>query len=551
MKKLTDSPSFKPLCVIFMSLIFLPLAFFAQVVSLAGRFAFYDAPGVDEAVDELLRERLITDLAAHHIRLTHRGFFDFVFSFRSASVVFLAILSAVFLLALALLLSRAGVARGSDDTSLNHFDRMPPDLALALWAAGAWLISSNMSRRWARLSSSLISLPVTIMKQTAWALVLMLITLWLLYTGAARLRSGPIWRGALTLRLWRLCSNGLELLLGHLSRVAAGARLDRLMALIASAFLALQLGGALLTALVSVPAGVAILAVSDAALCSFLLIGAGQLRELISDGEKLASGEDPRRRDYSGMYPHLRRHGEDLSSIGDGLSRAVDQRLRAERMRTELIANVSHDIRAPLTSIINYSDLLQKPHTEEEARQYLDVISRKSEKLKVLITDLVDAAKASSGAVDVDLAPTDLTELIGQAMAEYSAALSDAGLTPVVTMPEERLTVLADGKHLWRILDNLLCNAVKYAQPGTRLYVEAESTGTRAIIYVKNTSRDKLNISGEELMERFVRGDRSRSSDGSGLGLSIAGSLAELMGGRLYVTVDGDLFKARVELKLA
>ena len=251
------------------------------------------------------------------------------------------------------------------------------------------------------------------------------------------------------------------------------------------------------------------------------------------------------------MCPHLRRHGEDLSSIGDGLSRAVDQRLRAERMRTELIANVSHDIRAPLTSIINYSDLLQKPHTEEEARQYLDVISRKSEKLKVLITDLVDAAKASSGAVDVDLAPTDLTELIGQAMAEYSAALSDAGLTPVVTMPEERLTVLADGKHLWRILDNLLCNAVKYAQPGTRLYVEAESTGTRAIIYVKNTSRDKLNISGEELMERFVRGDRSRSSDGSGLGLSIAGSLAELMGGRLYVTVDGDLFKARVELKLA
>ena len=212
-------------------------------------------------------------------------------------------------------------------------------------------------------------------------------------------------------------------------------------------------------------------------------------------------------------------------------------------MKTELITNVSHDIKTPLTSIINYVDLLEKPHTEEEQKAYVEVLSRQSQRLKKLIDDLMEMSKASTGNIQVDIGEIDAVEAVTQALGEFADKLTAAGLTPVFHQSEENIMLLADGRLLWRAMSNVLSNAVKYALPGTRLYVDVSATQDKAIISFKNISGAQLNISAEELMERFVRGDCSRNTEGSGLGLNIAKSLMELQKGQLQLLVDGDLFK--------
>ena len=219
--------------------------------------------------------------------------------------------------------------------------------------------------------------------------------------------------------------------------------------------------------------------------------------------------------------------------------------MKSERFKTELITNVSHDLKTPLTSIVSYVDLLKKePIESESAQEYIDVLDRQSQKLKKLTADLVDASKASSGALPVHSEKLDLGELLRQSAGEYTEKFAAAGIAPVLLVPEGETYVTADGRLLWRVLDNLLGNAVKYAQSGTRLYLELVQDETETVLTLKNISREPLNIPAEELMERFVRGDGSRHTDGSGLGLSIAKSLMELMGGKLALTLDGDLFKA-------
>ena len=251
------------------------------------------------------------------------------------------------------------------------------------------------------------------------------------------------------------------------------------------------------------------------------------------------------------MFLDFKAHGEDLNRIGEGLSLAVEDRLKSERMKTELITNVSHDLKTPLTSIVNYVDLLKKEELTGTAGEYVEVLDRQSARLKKLTEDLVEASKASTGNLHVTLESVDLGEFLDQAQAEYSARLVTADLQAVAEEPEKKLLARSDGRYLWRIMDNLLGNVCKYAMPHTRVYLSARKEGEYAVLSVKNISRERLNISADELMERFVRGDSSRNTEGSGLGLSIAQSLAALMGGRLELTVDGDLFKAEVYLPLA
>ena len=192
-------------------------------------------------------------------------------------------------------------------------------------------------------------------------------------------------------------------------------------------------------------------------------------------------------------------------------------------------------------------DLLKnEPIENERAREYIEVLDRQSQRLKKLTADLVEASKASSGALSVTREPVDLNELVRQSTGEYAERFAAASMTPVLTLPEKETVVTADGRLLWRVLDNLLTNAVKYSLPGTRIYLDVERGEASTVLSVKNISREPLNIPAEELMERFVRGDASRSSEGSGLGLSIARSLMELMGGELRLTLDGDLFKAEL-----
>ena len=250
------------------------------------------------------------------------------------------------------------------------------------------------------------------------------------------------------------------------------------------------------------------------------------------------------------MFGKFRSFAESLNSMAEASRLAAERQLKSERMKTELITNVSHDIKTPLTSIINYVDLLKKPHSDAEGQQYLEVLDRQSQKLKKLIVDLMDMSKASTGNMTVELAPMDAAEAVNQALGEFSDKLALAGLEPLFRCSRDTVMIRADGRLLWRVLSNLLGNAVKYAMPGTRMYVDLMTAQSNAVLSIKNISRDQLNVDAEELMERFVRGDASRNTEGSGLGLNIAKSLVELQGGQMHLTVDGDLFKVTIVMPL-
>ncbi len=266
----------------------------------------------------------------------------------------------------------------------------------------------------------------------------------------------------------------------------------------------------------------------------------------------IARGDLEYQIDTRHMPYDLRLQAEDLNNISVGLAGAVDEKMKSERFKAELITNVSHDLKTPLTSIINYVNLLKSTQqTDPKAIDYIEVLDRKSQRLKKLTEDLVEASKASTGVLSVTREKIGMSQLIDQATAEWEEKLSDRRLTLVTTLPEGETWVYADGRHLWRVIDNLLSNCAKYAMEGTRVYLDLERGKGQVALSVKNISRDPLNVPAERLMERFVRGEESRSTEGSGLGLSIARSLTELQGGAFDLAVDGDLFKAIVTLPQA
>jgi len=268
------------------------------------------------------------------------------------------------------------------------------------------------------------------------------------------------------------------------------------------------------------------------------------LHRLKKGGEHIAAGNLSHQIHLSGLFGPLRSHAQTLNHISDGMSRAVEDRLKSERFRTELITNVSHDLKTPLTSIVNYIDLLKKENIDSPtAAEYIEVLDRQSARLKKLTEDLVEASKASTGNLEVVPVACELGEFLSQCAGEYREKLEQNQLELIVSQPEWPVSIYADGRHLWRVFDNLLNNVCKYAQPGTRVYLNLEVLNKKAVIIFRNTSRYALNVSGEELMERFVRGDSSRHTEGSGLGLSIARSLTELQQGTMDIYVDGDLFK--------
>jgi signal transduction histidine kinase len=266
----------------------------------------------------------------------------------------------------------------------------------------------------------------------------------------------------------------------------------------------------------------------------------------------MAGGNIHKKTDASNLFFIFRKQAESLNSLGDGLQAAVQAQMKSERLKTELITNVSHDIKTPLTSIINYSDLLlaelgHEIQPDGKAAEYAETIHRHSLRLKKLTEDLVEASKAASGAITVNFERIGLNQMLRQAVGEYEERLTAAGLTPVCRFTEEEVFISADGRLLWRVFDNLLSNIVKYSLEGTRVYITLSRNAGHAVISFKNISRDTLNVDVSELMERFVRGDASRHSEGSGLGLNIALSLCDRMNGTLTLACDGDLFRADVE----
>ena len=240
-----------------------------------------------------------------------------------------------------------------------------------------------------------------------------------------------------------------------------------------------------------------------------------------------------------------------INDIAGGFTNAIEQSLKSERLKTELITNVSHDIKTPLTSIINYVDLLKKQEINNaQIKQYIAVLDKKSQRLKKLIEDLVEASKVSSGNVKLNMETINLKELLNQTIGEFEDKLEKKNLKIEMDLPNENVLIKADNRYLYRVIENVFSNVSKYALEGSRVYINLHKDGNDVNLEIKNISKDKLNISAEELMQRFVRGDKSRYTEGSGLGLSIAESLTELQGGKFKIYIDGDLFKVELKWKL-
>ncbi len=279
------------------------------------------------------------------------------------------------------------------------------------------------------------------------------------------------------------------------------------------------------------------------AICYYGLV---VLMRLQRGSRALAEGDLKYKVDTNLMVCGFKEHGENLNRIAQGLQLAVEEQMKSERLKTELITNVSHDIKTPLTSIINYAELIaEEPVENERITEYAQVLKRHSARLKKLIEDLMEASKASTGNVEVHMVPCQVGVLLSQTAGEYEQRLQELELELIVRQPEEPVYIMADGKLLWRVFDNLLNNICKYAMRSTRVYLTVERAASgKVLITLKNISRYPLDVAAEDLMERFVRGDRSRNTEGNGLGLSIAQSLTDLQGGELELVADGDLFKA-------
>ncbi|MBQ2892772.1 MAG: HAMP domain-containing histidine kinase [Oscillospiraceae bacterium] len=372
---------------------------------------------------------------------------------------------------------------------------------------------------------------------------LLALALILAFAAQVKVENGFLWKHTLIGRLLILLAKGLRFLARGLVRVIGLMPIMWQWLLAASLvtagtgvffFLSLRFGG-IFTAL---------LILSITACIGFLCYSGYAIGILIQGVQQMRSGDLQRKISTKYLRGSFRSLAQHLNALSDTAMIAAEREMRSERMKSELITNISHDIKTPLTSIINFVDLLQKSPSEKESEEYLQVLSRQSVRMKKLIEDLMELSKANSGNITANITTLDAAESVNQALGEFSDKFSAAQLEPMFQIPQTPIAILADGRLVWRVLSNLMSNAVKYAMPGTRLYIELEDAGEEVHLSLKNISREPLNISTEDLLERFVRGDAARSSEGSGLGLNIAKSLMEIQHGQLQLQLDGDLFKA-------
>mgnify|MGYP004718390393 CR=1 FL=1 len=431
-------------------------------------------------------------------------------------------------------MASAGHWPGREGIHLTWLDRIPADVflgVLVLVSLMGWYESYYDVEARVMLAALLLPFPLLF-----------------LCVFAAQCKAGTVLRGSLIARVLRLLWRIIKAVTRWLYRIAASLPLIWKTAVVTLALFFIEM------ILMLIGHGFIDGIFLTIKLLEFLTILyiALNLRTLQKGGEKLAEGDYSQSIDTKLLFGDFKRYGQRMNALRTGMERAVQEQTRAERMKTELITNVSHDIKTPLTSIVNYVDLLQKEDVQPEiAREYIAVLDRQSHRLKKLTEDLVEASKASSGALPVELQSTDVTVLFDQIVGEYQERLAGCRLTLVTRPPENPLFVRADGKLLSRVMDNLVSNICKYALEDTRVYVVAASDEKTVTISFKNVSRAELNVTPDELMERFVRGDASRHTEGSGLGLSIAGSLVHLMGGTFALSIDGDLFRADITLPRA
>lgn len=452
--------------------------------------------------------------------------------------VILALSLIVFVASLVYLVSAAGHKKDQEQVQGSFLCKVPADLFTVIFLAAEVSLAVGISL----LGNA--GSPDNYVFYAAAMLFLLLCGGWLalgyLLDFAVRIKLGKWWRNTLIYKVLRSLYRGWNKVGENKSILWKG--------------LAVFLGVNFLEVLIFVVFGVdysKIMIVWFAEKAVILFAGGEiliQMKRLQEGGKHIAEGDLDYQINTERMLPALKEHAADLNRINEGVSKAVNEKMKSERFKTELITNVSHDIKTPLTSIINYVDLLEKEEIpNENAKEYLEVLERQSARLKKLIEDLIEASKASSGSLSVNLEKLEAGVFLVQTVGEFKEKTEKNKLDLQIKKPEEPIYIMADGRHFWRVIDNLMNNICKYAQPETRVYINLEQTGEKVQITFRNTSRYPLNISSEELMERFVRGDSSRNTEGNGLGLSIAGSLMELMHGKMQLFVDGDLFKVVLE----
>lgn len=427
-------------------------------------------------------------------------------------------------------MASAGHWQNHEGIHLTWLDKIPADVWIIALPSAFFIGWDTFYSEWGQILFCAALIPVTLL---------------FLCVFAAQCKAGTVIRGSLTARVLRLLWRILRGVTLWLWRITTGIPLVWKTALVTAALAFLEF-----ILYVSPSRDPLFLVVKVLEILAVLAI-ALNLRTLEKNGKQLSEGDLSTPVDTKRLFGAFRRYGQAMNRLQSGMESAVQEQMRAERMKTELITNVSHDIKTPLTSIVNYVDLLKKEDIPSPAaREYITVLDRQSKRLKKLTEDLVEASKASSGALPVDLQPTDVSVLFSQITGEYQDRLADCHLTLVTQPPAGQPVVLADSKLLSRVMDNLVSNICKYAMPETRVYVSGVTADGQMTMSFKNISRAELNISPDELMERFVRGDTSRHTEGSGLGLSIARSLVHLMGGTFRLSIDADLFRADVTLPL-
>ena len=445
-----------------------------------------------------------------------------------------------------------GVGHRPEDEGihLNTLDRLPYVIVLAAGVVLEAIIFTGIA-----MMTNLEISWMTITSVAELALLFGVLGMFMLGTTVVRIKAGVFWKYTLIYMVWH---GGICTFTGQMSRLAkaAGIRVSFLAKAIGLLVVVFLIDLFFLWCFLGVGGGwgsiLIWLLLSSALKGGFVIWAVLQFETIEAGVKRIIGGNTEEPIDTTNLYYIFEEHAASINQLGVGIEKAVLEKIKSEHLRTELITNVSHDIKTPLTSIINYVDLIKREAGQNRSLQeppmteYIEVLDRQSAKLKKLIQDLIDASKASTGNVEVHKEPMDARVLLDQAIGEFSERLDQKGLKTVISGPEPPIMVMADGCHLWRVFDNLLGNICKYALPGTRVYINLTQEGGETAIIFRNISAEELNISSDELMERFVRGDSSRNTEGSGLGLSIAQSLMKLMNGSLEISIDGDLFKATV-----
>lgn len=451
------------------------------------------------------------------------------------------------------LMASVGHREGHEEICLDKFDRWPTEPAAFLIILGI-LVFVSLCGWLAQVfaESFFTSKQIYTVMQIVSVAVSVIIGLIGFFSMVKRLKAGIIWKNSLLRNLCVAVGKGGKALAGNWptsGKTAAVIILYWVITIPLCMFITINRFWGSFFLYVT---GIILFVGIQVAAAGVILWAVINRRRILEGVERISGGELEYAISDEGMFSDDRRLVEAINNIGAGFQDAVDTAVKSERMKADLITNVSHDIKTPLTSIINYVDLMKRENIEDETlKRYLEVLDQKSQRLKNLTEDLVEASRASSGNINLQLERINFVELVKQACGEFSEKFSERGLTPVTSFPEYSLHVIADGRRVWRILENLFQNTKKYAMPGTRVYISVAEIENRATFIMKNISESELNITPEELTERFTRGDTSRTTEGSGLGLSIAKSLTELQGGTFEIYLNGDLFQVTVQLELA